>query len=118
MSVCQKFLLESCLRLSIIVFLSQFAFVSCQDSNNRTLESTEHYSDILGSTDALQDQIHMLTTPDSITSETNVELNIRSDSCSMYGTCEYISDMPIPMWQCEKICHLYKTVVLTLVLLV
>ncbi|VDI48147.1 Hypothetical predicted protein [Mytilus galloprovincialis] len=108
MFVCQKFILESCLRLSIIVFLSQFAFVGCQDSINRTLESTEHYSDILGSTDALRDQIHILTSPDSITSETNVEVDIRSDSCSMYGTCEYISDMPIPMCRCENICHLYK----------
>ncbi|CAC5372938.1 unnamed protein product [Mytilus coruscus] len=108
MTVYQEFFLESCLRFSVIVFLNQFAFVGCQDSNGRILESTEQYSDFLGYTDAMQDQIHIFTSADNISSETNDKVDVLSDSCSMYGTCEYISDMQIPFCRCDEICNRYK----------
>ncbi|CAG2219897.1 unnamed protein product [Mytilus edulis] len=108
MIVCKMFLLESCLKFSIIVSLSQFAFVGCQDSNDGTLESTEQYSNLLGYTDAMQDQTHIVTSLDTTSSETNGKVDVLSDSCSMYGTCEYISDMQIPICHCDEICNRYK----------
>ncbi|CAC5367849.1 unnamed protein product [Mytilus coruscus] len=108
MIVCKEFLLELCLRLSMIVFLNQFAFVGCQNSNDRTLESTEQYSDFLGYTDAIRDQTHIVTSLDNISSETNNKVDVLFDYCSMYGTCEYISDMPIPICRCDEICNRYK----------
>ncbi|XP_063401914.1 uncharacterized protein LOC134686169 [Mytilus trossulus] len=108
MIVCKMFFVESCLKFSIIVFLSQYAFVGCHDSNDRILESTAQYSDFVGYTDAMRDQTHIVSSLDNIFSETKDKVDVLSDSCSMYGTCEYISDMQIPMCRCDEICNRYK----------